>query len=256
MKRYTVKQTARLSGVSVRTLHHYDELGLLKPAEIGANGYRYYGREELLRLQQILLHRELEFPLEAIRAVLAAPDFDRAEVLRRHRATLNAQAQRYRRLIRTLDETLAAIEGETAMTDKDLYEGFAPEKQAEYEDWLVDRHGEGMREKIDETRKRVKGWNKADMEEIQAESVAVEQALGSALRKGEPADSAAVQALIRRHHAWVSRFWTPNRTAYIGLGRLYLEHPDFTARYEAVAPGLTEYMAEAMRVFAERELAA
>ena len=74
---YTVKQVAKLSGVSIRTLHHYDEIGLLKPARVGANGYRYYGREELLRLQQILLHRELGFALEDIRRVLGAPEFQR-----------------------------------------------------------------------------------------------------------------------------------------------------------------------------------
>src|SRR5262245_10280245 len=112
MSRYTVKELARLSGVSVRTLHHYDQIGLLKPAEVGLNGYRYYGREELLRLQQILFHRELEFPLEAIKAVLEQPQFDRVEALRRHRKTLTAKAGRYRKLIATLDATLAALEGD------------------------------------------------------------------------------------------------------------------------------------------------
>src|ERR1700746_3216572 len=102
-KLYTVKALAKLSGVSVRTLHHYDQIGLLKPACVGANGYRYYGREEMLRLQQILFHRELEFPLEAIAAVLARPDFDRMEALRRHRETLAAKADRYRKLLKTLD---------------------------------------------------------------------------------------------------------------------------------------------------------
>lgn len=254
MKRYTVKQVARLSGVSVRTLHHYDNIGLLKPAEVGLNGYRYYGRQDLLRLQQILLHRELEFPLEAIRAVLAAPDFDRVEALRRHRKTLAAQATRYRRLLKTLDETLAAIEGETDMNDEDLYQGFAPEKQAEYEGWLVDRYGDGMKARVDDSKARLKGWKKADFEAVKVEGEAIERAVAAALSSGLPADCETVQDEIRRHCAWVSHFWTPNREAYAGLGQLYLEHPDFTARYEAVAAGLTAYMADAMRVFAEREL--
>jgi MerR family transcriptional regulator, thiopeptide resistance regulator len=252
MKRYTVKQMARLSGVSVRTLHHYDELGLLKPAEIGANGYRYYGREELLRLQQILLHRELEFPLEAIRAVLAAPGFDRASALRRQRATLSAQAQRYRRLIRTLDETLAAIEGETAMKDKDLYQGFAPEKQAEYEGWLVDRYGEGMRPKIEASKAKLKGAGPAGMQALKAECEAIEADLAQALRQGLPVDSEVATRTMRRHAAWVGKAWDrpPGREAFEGLADLYQAHPDFRSHYDDREPGLCDYMTAAMKAYA------
>src|ERR1700759_4025691 len=113
MSDYTVKQVAELSGVSIRTLHHYDQIGLLKPASVGENGYRYYGREELLRLQQILLHRELEFPLDPIGQVLDQPGVARVAALRRHRDRLAGEVKRYRRLLKTLDDTLAAIEGET-----------------------------------------------------------------------------------------------------------------------------------------------
>jgi DNA-binding transcriptional MerR regulator len=119
----TVKKVAKLSGVSVRALHHYDEIGLLKPACVGANGYRYYGRDELLRLQQILFHPELGFPLEQIRQVLSAPEFDRVAALRAHRERLKAEVRRYQRLVRTLDATLAALEGD--MDDKAMYRGFA-----------------------------------------------------------------------------------------------------------------------------------
>jgi MerR family transcriptional regulator, thiopeptide resistance regulator len=110
MSDYTVKQVAELSGVSIRTLHHYDEIDLLKPARVGANGYRYYGRDELLRLQQILLHRELGFALDDIRRVLSAKEFDRKAALRAHRERLMSEIERYRRLVQTLDATLAALE--------------------------------------------------------------------------------------------------------------------------------------------------
>src|SRR4051812_13151083 len=95
--RYTVKQLADLSGVSVRTLHHYDAIGLLKPASVGSNGYRQYGREELLRLQQILFQRELGLSLEQIRRAQDAPGFDRAKALREHREKLLQEAERFRR---------------------------------------------------------------------------------------------------------------------------------------------------------------
>lgn len=256
MKLYTVKEVARLSGVTVRTLHHYDQVGLLKPAQVGQNGYRYYGREELLRLQQILFHRELELPLEAIAEVLDVPGFDRASALRRQRKLLSQKAARYRKLIQTLDQTLAALEGETEMKDEDLYKGFAPEKQAQYEAEIIERFGEPARASIEASRAALKNWSKADWEASQGEYAEVETGIGKALAGGLPPDSEAVRALMRRHHAWVARMWnrTPSRDAYVGLGQLYVDHPDFRARYEAIQPGLAEYLARAMKSFAEAEL--
>src|SRR5690606_15484613 len=138
MGTYTVKHLARLSGVSVRTLHHYDEIGLLRPAFVGENRYRYYGREELLRLQDILFHRELGVPLQAIGKLLERDGRDRVAILREHRTMLAERIEISRQLLTTIDRTIAELNGEGAMEDKDLYHGFAPAKQAEYEDWLVE----------------------------------------------------------------------------------------------------------------------
>lgn len=255
-KVYTVAEVARLSGVSVRTLHHYDAIGLLKPAQVGSNGYRLYGREELLRLQQILFHRELKFPLEAIKAVLEAPGFDRLAALKKQRAALADEAARYRKLLKTLDATLADLEGETSMSERELFGGFSPEKQAEHEAWLVERYGDDAKAKIAGSKAKMKGWSKGDFAGLKAEGEAIEQAMGRALTDGLPVDSAAVRALMGRQHAWVSASWPqpPTAQAFAGLGAMYLEHPEFTARYEAIAPGLAEYMAEAMRSYAEAEL--
>ena len=257
MSAYTVKQLAVLSGVSVRTLHHYDQIGLLKPAWVGANGYRYYGRDELLRLQQVLFHRELGFPLNEISRLLDAPGFDRIEALKIQKRKLLADARRRRRLVRTIDETLAALTGETEMNDKALYKGFTPEKQAEYEDWLAAKHGDGIRKTIETSKRAMAERSRAQIEQLQVEYASVEDGLAEALKQGSPADSAQVQALIRRHHAWVGEMWgrTPSREGYVGLSQTYSGHPDFVARFEAKAPGLTEYIGRAIGVFAERELA-
>jgi DNA-binding transcriptional MerR regulator len=256
MTNYTVKEVAKLSGVSVRALHHYDEIGLLKPAAVGANGYRYYGREELLRLQQILFHRELRLPLEAIKAVLDDPGFDRRAALMAHRKALEGETQRLKQLVRTIDQTLAALQGDKAMDDKQMYMGFSPEKQAEYEAWLVDRYGGHMQGHIDDAKAKMKTWGKDDYAALQAEAAEIEAAMAKALQTGLPANSAGVKALMGRHHAWVARSWKkpPGRDSFIGLGDLYLDNPDFKARYEAIAPGLTEYYAAAMRAFAEASL--
>jgi DNA-binding transcriptional MerR regulator len=256
MSAYTVKEVAKLSGVSVRTLHHYDEIGLLKPACVGANGYRYYGRDELLRLQQILFHRELGFPLEQIRQVLSAPAFDRVAALRAHRERLKEEVRRYRRLVRTLDATLAALERDTDMDDKAMYRGFAPEKQAEHEAWLVARLGGDVQARIDDAKTKMKGWSRAEFDRYLAEVEPIEVALAQALTKGLPASSPEVGELIRRLHGWIGRGWNdpPGRQSFIGLARIYQEHPDFRARYDGRAPGLTDYIAKAIGAFAEREL--
>lgn len=122
---YTVKQVAAMSRVSVRTLHFYDETGLLKPAYQGANGYRYYEEPQLLMLQQILFYRELKFELKAIKAVLGRADFEKLAALRSHRAVLHETLTRTHTLVRTVDKTIAHLEGVKAMKDEEMFAGFS-----------------------------------------------------------------------------------------------------------------------------------
>lgn len=254
MKRYTVKQVARLSGVTVRTLHFYDEIDLLKPAYYGENGYRYYEKEQLLGLQQILFYRELDVPLEQIRAILSSPGFDRLATLKAHRARLEGEMKRHRKLIRTIDSTIAELNGAKTMANEQIFEGFSPEKQRKYEQELVERYGDGVKAKIDESKKRVKGWTKADFQASSERWQSFLADLGALAGDGKAADSAEVQALIPSHRQWLESYWTPVRESYIGLGRLYADHPDFRKQFDAVRPGLAEFCAEAMRIYAEREL--
>lgn len=257
MASWTVKQVAKLSGVSVRTLHHYDEVGLLKPACVGANGYRYYGREELLRLQQILFHRELGFSLDEIGRVLDADGFDRVAALKAHRAKLAGDVVRYRRLMKTIDQTLAALEGDQAMDDKAMWRGFDPELQAKYEARLVERLGPGVKADIAAAYDRQKGWKQADYDRVQGEWVAIGQGVAAAMRDGLPPDSDAVRAWMRRLCDWLAIHWgkPPVRASLIGLGRLYETDPDFHERLEGeLGAGFPEYISTAMRLYAEREL--
>ena len=141
---HTVKQVAALSGVSVRTLHFYDETGLLPPAYMGANGYRYYEEPQLLTLQQILFYRELGFELKEIRRLLGRPDVQRDQrvgALRSHRAALEARLARTRRLLETIDHTIDHLEGRTPMTGEQMFAGFSGFTVAAGDD----RFGEGVR---------------------------------------------------------------------------------------------------------------
>jgi DNA-binding transcriptional MerR regulator len=255
MKTYTVNQLAQLAGISVRALHHYDEIGLLKPAFTGENRYRYYGEEELLRLQQILIHRELDIPLADIGAILDAPGFDQVRTLQRQRERLEEQAQRYARMVKTIDRTIARLKGDRAMKDADLYSGVvSPEKQAEYEQWLVDRYGEDMEAQIERSRKAMAEMSKDEMAAAMAELEAVEQGLAEGLRRGIPPQATSLDPMIERHRAWVARSWGRDCSpaAYTGLADIYA-HPDFRARYEAIAPGFADYLTTAMRAWARRQ---
>lgn len=253
---YTVSELAKLSGVSVRTLHHYDQIGLLQPASVGENGYRYYGSAELLRLQQILFHRQFGLSLAEIARALDAPNFDLPGSLRGHRQRLASEARRLRALIRTLDRTLAALDGETEMEETQMYRGFPPEKQAAYERWLEKRFGAAARPEIEASKARFATMSDAEYGGVLTELEAVEAELARAMAEGLPANGEAVAGAVRRHHAWVARGWgrEPDRQAYQVLAGMYREHPDFRERYERRAPGFTEYLTAAMEAFADREL--
>ncbi len=254
MSRYTVKQLARLSGVSVRTLHHYDEIGLLRPAFLGENRYRYYGRAELLRLQDILFHRELGVPLQEIGRLLELQGPDRVAALRDHRAWLAQRVERSRQLLRTIDRTIAELNGEGTMDDKDLYKGFSPEKQAEYEDWLVDRFGGDMRERIDGSRAKLNALGKDGIAARMAEGEAAGVALAEAFKAGALPEDPVNDPLLARHHAWVSAMWDRAcpPAAYAGLADLYLEHPDFRATFDKNGEGFLDWLVAAMKAYAGR----
>ena len=254
MKDLTVKQLAALSGVTVRTLHYYDQIGLLRPSRVGTNGYRYYGRGELLRLQRILFHRELGVPLEAIADLLALEGEDQVGVLKRHRDKLVAERDRYGTLIQTIDDTISQLQGEAPMKNADLYKGFSPEKQAGYEAWLVERYGEPMRASLEVSRRSYAQLSQAGRDALGRELQDVEQSLAAAMRQGVHAASDAVDALIHRHRAWVAAMWgTPCAVErYAGLADMYLAHPDFVARYEAIETGFTQYLVDAMKFHAQR----
>lgn len=254
MKLLTVKQVAKLSGVSVRALHHYDEIGLLKPARVGRNRYRYYGEPELMRLQQILLHRELDIPLDRIRGILDDPAFDQREALLKQRDRLAVEAKRYAQLVRTIDRTIARLDGENAMRNADLYKGISPQKQAEYEAWLIEKYGGDMPDRIAVSRKKYERLTAAERQALMDELAEVEQAWADAMKNGVPADSRALDPLLQRHRAWVAAMWDKPvpPEAYAGLADLHLGHPDFVSRYEAIAAGFSDYHATAMKAYAAR----
>ena len=250
VKAYTIGRLARMAGVSVRTLHHYDHTGLLKPSARTEAGYRLYGEPELLRLQQILFFRELDMPLDAVRQVLDDPTFDEVTALQQHREQLQRRVTRLARLMNTIDRTINRIaEDDMTLTDEELYEGFTNEQ--------IERYKREVREMYDpalvaESERRLKKMSRAEWKSVQAEGQAVTTAI-AALIDREPADP-AVQALVAQHHAWIEHFYPCSAEVYRGLSRGYVEHAEFRAFYEKVRPGLAEFLSAAMKVYADEVL--
>ncbi|OYX49663.1 MAG: MerR family transcriptional regulator [Alphaproteobacteria bacterium 32-64-14] len=254
MKELTVKQLAAISGVTVRTLHHYDEIGLLSPAHIGANGYRYYGRAEMLRLQRILFHRELGVPLGEIAGLLELEGADQVGVLLRHREKLAAERERFRILIETIDRTVADIKGDTPMPNADLYKGFSAEKQAAYEAWLIERYGDPMKDDIARSQKARAKMSEAEQQAVMEQLRDIETALAEGMRRGIDPTAEPVDRLVQRHRAWVAAAWDKPCPpgAYLGLADLYRSHPDFVKRYETIALGFTDFLVTAMKAHAAK----
>ncbi|HWW56185.1 MAG TPA: MerR family transcriptional regulator [Sphingopyxis sp.] len=246
----TVRQVARAAGISVRTLHHYDAIGLLKPGHVGANGYRYYGKEELLRLQQILFYRELGLPLAEIAAVLDDPGFDPLAALRQHRAALEGRIDHYRTLIHTIDRTIASLEKDEHMEDNDYYAGIAPETR---DRWQREAEAFWGKDAVAAAAAKARSFSKEQVAAIQEEMEAIRADFQHLFREGADPASDAVQEVTGRHYRWVSHSWTPDAAAFRRLGRYYADNSEFRGTYDhPELPGCAEFIAAAMGVYAGR----
>lgn len=251
MKAYTIGQLAKMAGVSVRTLHHYDQIGLLKPSSRTAAGYRHYERQDLLRLQQILFFRELDFPLSEIQSILDDPDFDEVQALEGHRQRLEQRMARLTQLLHTLDKTLVQLREEAmTLTDEELYEGFTKEQRERYEREANEMYGP---EAVKATNQRIRRMSKQQWQAVKAKGGEITSNIAALMDQGP--DDPNVQALIARHHAWIENFYPANADVYCGLGQLYTEHEEFRAFYEDIQPGLADFMRAAMTHYANTALA-
>ncbi|MFK8910459.1 MerR family transcriptional regulator [Streptomyces sp. YS-3] len=251
---WSIADVARMSGVTSRTLRHYDEIGLLPPAWIGSNGHRHYEEADLLRLQQILLMRELGLGLREIQAVLDS-QVDRVAVLREHHRRLLAERDRLATLARTVGRTIAELEEneDTTMAKinrpENLFEGFeATDTETEAE------VREKWPEAWEQSRQAVETMTPDDTEHWQREVTAQMIRFAEFMVAGTPVTDPAVQAETHLHYQGVCRFWTPNAAAYKGLGQTYVDDPRFRENFDRIADGLAVYQRDAMAVYADTRL--
>lgn len=247
MTKYSVKQLSELAGVSVRALHHYDRIDLLKPALRTEKGYRYYGRDELLKLQQILFYKELDVPLKKIRAIVNDPDFDLIAALERHRERLTGRSERLQRLLITINSTIDELQQQhNMMTDKDIYAGFSEDEAQAMRTEVTERWGA---EQLAETEERIRALGKDGWQDAQAKGEEINRLLADVMDL-DPADS-RVQQAVALHYRHMNIFYEVTEQRYRGLGKMYTEDPRFTAYYEKYRPGLADFLHRAIEAFCD-----
>ncbi|MDQ2729711.1 MAG: MerR family transcriptional regulator [Actinomycetota bacterium] len=248
---WSIVEVARMSGVTSRTLRHYDDIGLLPPAGIRTNGYRYYEQGDLLRLQQILVLRELDLGLSEIAAILDR-ERDQVQALRGHHQGLLSERNRLGRVADTVARTIAELEsrqGVRAMTKinrpENLFEGFDP---TEYDAEARERWPGQW-----ETSKQFTDTLTAqDTERMQREATAAMIRMAELMATGTDVGTPAVQAEVEAAYQALCQMWTPSAEAFKNLGQMYVD--EFTATYDSIAPGLAEYYRDAMAVYADTRL--
>jgi MerR family transcriptional regulator, thiopeptide resistance regulator len=247
---HTVSDVARLSGVTVRTLHHYDHIGLLRPSERTDAGYRLYDRFDLERLQEILLWRELGFGLDEIDSILSDPSHMRLEALRRQRAMIMWKVGRLQEIVAAIEIAMEANERGIMLSEEEMFEVFGDFDPREH-DAEVEQRWSG--ELIDESRRRTASYGKEQWKQALAEGGAVATGLAELMAAGAPASSDAAMDLAEQHRLHIDRWFYPcSHEVHVGLGEGYVADPRFNAFYEKIAPGLAVYVRDAIVANAAR----
>ncbi|WP_165173953.1 MerR family transcriptional regulator [Adlercreutzia sp. ZJ242] len=248
---YSVHELAKLAGVSVRTLHHYDELGLVR-ARRAANGYRRYEAAEVDRLHQVLLFRQTGMPLADIRRMMEDPAFDQRAALRRHLGALRAQRSQIDDMIANVEKTLACLEGGPKMADEEKFRAFKRDliakNEAAYGAEVRERWGDAA---ADASNARVMGMSEERWSEVRQTEARVKELLLEALPTGDPTCAAAQEA-ARLHGRWLQAFWAEgaySKAAHAALAEGYVADERFRAYYEAWAPGAAEFLRDAIAAY-------
>jgi MerR family transcriptional regulator, thiopeptide resistance regulator len=248
----SVGEVAALAGVTVRTLHHYDRIGLLSPSGRTAAGYRQYSPADLDRLHQVLLYRELGFPLEEVAVLLDDPSADPVAHLRRQHELLRERMERTQAMVAAVEKEMEARAMGVPLTPEERFEVFGDVDPDRYEEEVQERWGETDAYK--ESERRTSSYGKDDWLRIKAEQEEVNGRFAEAMRAGAPADSEQAMDAAEAARQVISRwFYQCPPEMHAGLGRMYVEDERFAATYEAVAPGLAQYVSTAVQANAARQ---
>ncbi|WP_420541651.1 MerR family transcriptional regulator [Guptibacillus spartinae] len=242
-----VKEVATLTGISVRTLHYYDQIGLLSP-ETTDNGYRVYTEEDLEKLQQILFYRALDFPLKKIKNIMDRPDFNHLEALYYQKECLQQKKDRLETIIHTIEHTIQHTKGEQPMTDKEKFNGLDFSNN-HYEQEAREKYGE---EAVNRSSQKVNSLSHKEKEALNQSFRRIYQKLAT-IRHGSPASEEAQKAIHEWYEFLNNNFgYHYTLEAFRGLGQMYVDDPRFTKNIDQYGEGLALFMRDAMNVYANR----
>jgi DNA-binding transcriptional MerR regulator len=246
---WSIQDIARAAGTTSRTLRHYDQIGLLAPDRVGGNGYRYYSQNSLLRLQRILLLRELGLGLPAIAEILAGQQ-DTAAALNTHLELLEVERNRVDRQIASVKTTLRKLEGGEQLMPQEIFDGF---DNAQYKDEVIAKYGQDSWEKGD---RWWRSLSDAEQKAVGQRGLDITVDFAQAHAAGKAADGQEAQAIAQRHFDWLATMTrtTPSKAYFIGLGEMYVADARFTAHYDKHGVGTAAFVRDAMRVYAEHNL--
>ena len=241
-----ISEVAKLTGITVRTLHYYDEIGLLKPSEITEAGYRLYSREDLEILQQILFFRELDFPLSQIKEIMNNPNCDKEEALKKQKELLIQQRQRIEGLIKLIEKR---IEGDNNMSFKEFDMNEIEENKKKYAKEVKERWGTSKA--YEESEKKTSSYNKEKWGDINQETSEIFKGFAE-LRNSDPG-SEEVQELVRRWQKYITDdFYTCTNEILSGLGLMYVEDERFKENLDKNGEGTAKLMAEAIKIYCSK----
>ena len=248
---YPVGEVARLSHVSVRTLHHYDRIGLLRPGGRSAAGYRLYSDADLRRLREVLCYRELEFGLDEIAEILADPDAGPDDHLRRQHRLLRQRQARNQALLSAIEREMEAREMGIALTPEEQFEIFGTVRFEEYAQEAGQRWGET--EAWKQSQRRAAAYTKDDWITIKSEADANIRDFADAMRAGQPAPGEVAMDLAEAHRQHISRwFYECGVQMHRGLAEMYISDARYTASYDEIEPGFSRYVHDAILANADR----
>jgi DNA-binding transcriptional MerR regulator len=248
---YSVGQVAELAGVTVRALHHYGQIGLLVPQDRSGAGYRRYADEDLQRLQHILFYRELGFSLEDIATILDRPGADTGGHLRQQRELLRKRINRLQAMIAAVDKELEARTMGIQLTPEEKFEIFGPNYSEDYEAEAQQRWGDTPA--WEQSRARTAQFSKQDWVQVKKSGDELNQRLAQGMASGSAPSSPAAMDLAEEHHRSIEVFYDCPYPMHRGLGDMYVSDERFTAQYEQVAPGLAQWLRDAIHANADRQ---
>lgn len=249
---YRVKEVADLAGVTVRTLHHYDQIGLLKPESVSETGYRLYSDEDLARLQQILFFKELGFGLRQTKAIIDSPGFDRVQALKAHREMLLKQRDRLNRLVATVDRTIESVERGTEMNKKDMFGAFdmseIEKHQRKYAKEVEEKYGASAA--YQESKRRTAAYGPEDWARIMNKFNEIFGRVAGLMDRS-PSDPEVQQAVADWRQHLTESFYTCTPEILRGLGDLWVSDSRFTENIDKIKPGLAQFFSEAIGIYCD-----